>query len=89
MRRKVLLDGRCKACRLEVESSAHLFWDSDSVREVWAVAKLFPAGQRPHFSSFLDMVWYGAVEAKWDQDRMEKITMVAWAVWTDRNKFRC
>lgn len=89
MRRKVLLDWRCDGCRMEVESSAHLFWNCDLVREVWAVAKLFPAGSRLHFSSFLDLVWSGAMEAKWDQDRMEKIILVAWAVWTDRNKSRC
>ena len=72
-----------------MESSAHLFWDCALIHEVWAVSKLFPAGPRLHFSSFMDMVWYGAMEAKWNQDRLEKIILVAWAVWTDRNQARC
>ena len=72
-----------------MESSTHLFWDCASVHEVWAVSKLFPTEPRLHFSSFMDMVWYGAMEAKWDQDRLEKIIMVAWAVWTDQNQARC
>ena len=35
------------------------------------------------------MIWYGTMEAKWDQERLEKIIMVAWIVWTDWNRTRC
>ena len=52
------------------------------------MSKLFPLNSQVHFHSFMDMLWYGIMEADWVQTKIERIVMVAWAVWTNRNKFR-
>nr|POE65564.1 hypothetical protein CFP56_71207 [Quercus suber] len=62
--------------------------DCAFVREVWEVSKLFPLNSRVHFYSFMDMLWYGVMEANWEQTKIEQIVMVAWAVWTNRNKLK-
>ena len=49
---------------------------------------LFPLNSRVHFHSFMDMLWYGIMEANWVQTKIERIVMVAWAVLTNRNRFR-
>nr|XP_023888919.1 uncharacterized protein LOC112000982 [Quercus suber] len=36
----------------------------------------------------MDMLWYGVMEANWEQTKIEQIVMVAWAVWTNRNKLK-
>lgn len=40
------------------------------------------------FSSFMDLIWYVVMVVKWENDSVEKIMMVAWAMWNNRNKFR-
>ena len=32
----------------------------------------------------MDMMWYVVMEAQWEQSRVEKVIMVAWAIWTNR-----
>lgn len=88
VKRKMLLEGCYDACQLEVESSGHLFWECASVREVWAASNLFPTCLKVHFHSFMDMIWFGVLEAKWEQNRIEKIIMVAWVEWMNRNSVR-
>ena len=88
MRRKVLLDGQCEVCHTDVESSSHIFWDCAFVHEVWDVSKLFPSNSWVHFHSFMDMLWYGVMEADWEQTKIERIVMVAWTIWTNWNKIR-
>ena len=34
----------------------------------------------------MDMVWYSVVEAEWDSELIEKVTMEAWSLWTNRNE---
>ena len=51
------------------------------------MSKLFPLNSQVHFNSFMDMLWYGIMEADWVQTKIEWIVMVAWAVWTNWNKF--
>lgn len=63
MKWKVLLEGSCEACQQDLESSGHLFWGCESVREVWAILKLFPTSLKVYFSSFMDMIWYGVMGA--------------------------
>ena len=40
------------------------------------------------FTSFMDMVWYGVIEAEWDMELIEKVIMVAWSLWKNRNELR-
>ena len=88
MRRKVLVEGSCEACHQEVESSGHLFWRCELAREVWSTSKLFPSSLMVNFNSFLDLIWYGLMEAKREWGRLEKIITLAWAIWSNRNKVR-
>lgn len=88
VKRKGLLEGSYEACHQELESSGHLFWGCESVGEVWSLSKLFPLSLAINFNSFMDKIWYGLMEAKWEQERIEKNTTVAWAIWTNQNKVR-
>ena len=36
----------------------------------------------------MDMVWYGVFEAEWVNALIEKMVIVAWALWTNQNEFR-
>nr|POE51305.1 hypothetical protein CFP56_71657 [Quercus suber]POE99141.1 hypothetical protein CFP56_76360 [Quercus suber] len=36
----------------------------------------------------MDMLWYGAIEAAGDNEQIEKLIIVAWALWTNRNEIR-
>lgn len=40
------------------------------------------------FLSFMDLLWYGVMEAEWDHERIEKLIMVTWPIWTNRNEVR-
>ena len=66
----------------------HLFWHCSSAKEVWRVSKLFSRQMNLHFSSLMDLIWYVIMVVKWENDYVEKIIMIAWAMWTNRNKVR-
>ena len=68
------------------ETSGHLFWECSRTQEVWALTKLFPPNHRVFFPSFLDLLWFGAMEKNWDPGDVAKAVMVAWALWTNRNE---
>ncbi|XP_075650221.1 uncharacterized protein LOC142620796 [Castanea sativa] len=87
-RRKVLVDSCCEACHLEAESSGHLFWHCSSAKEVWRATKLFSGLMNSPFSSFMDLMWYVIMVAKWGNEEVEKILMIAWVMWMNRNKAR-
>ena len=88
VRRKVLNDGVCELCNSGLESSCHLFWECSRAHEVWDSLKLFNIPPSIHFSSFMDLLWFGAVEAEWDSTLIEKVVMLAWAIWSSRNERR-
>ena len=81
---KVLVDSCCEECQVEVESSSHLFWECLRDHHIWSLSNLFHESNGPSFNSFMDMMWYVVMEAQWEQSRVEKVIMVAWAIWTNR-----
>ena len=84
VKRKVLVDSCCEECQVEVESSGHLFWESLRDHHIWSLSNLFHESNGPSFNSFMDMMWYVVMEAQWEQSHVEKVIMVAWAIWTNR-----
>ena len=36
----------------------------------------------------MDMLWYGVFDAEWDALQVERMIIVAWALWASRNKVR-
>lgn len=52
------------------------------------MSKLFFGQLNLQFSSFMDLIWYVIMVVKWESDFVDKIMMVAWAMWTDRNKVK-
>lgn len=36
----------------------------------------------------MDLLWYVVMVVKWDDECAEKIIMIAWAMWTNRNEVR-
>ena len=73
---------------MEAESSGHLFWHCSSAKELWRVSKLFSGQMNLHFSSLMDLIRYMTMVVKWENDYVEKIIMIAWEMWTNRNKVR-
>ena len=58
------------------------------MREAWAMLKIFPAQSNVQFHSSMDMLWYGVFDAEWDALQIERMIIVAWALWTSRNEVR-
>ena len=86
VRRKVLAVGTCKMCQSGLETSGHLFWECEWVHEAWAMLKIFPIQSNIQFHSFMDMLWYGVFVVEWDALQVERMVIVAWALWTSRNE---
>lgn len=84
VKRKVLVDNCCEKCQVEAESLGHLFRKCPRANEIWSLSNLFHESNGLSFNSFIDMMWYVAMEAQWEQRRVEKVIMVAWAKWTNR-----
>lgn len=84
----MLVDSDCDVCQVMEESSGHFFWECIPTQEIWALTKLFPPNHGVSFPSFLDLMQYRIMEKKWDPGGMEKVVMVAWALWTNKNEVR-
>ena len=87
-RRKVFENSRCDSCLALEETSDHLFWSCNRTQEIWAFSKLFPRNFAWPVLSFLDLLWFIVMVEQWDQSRVEKVVMVAWAIWQNRNEHR-
>ena len=86
VRRKVLVVGSCEMCQSSLEMSGHLFWECEWVREAWAMLKIFPVQSNIQFHSFMDMLWYGVFVVEWAALQVERMVIMAWALWTSRNE---
>lgn len=82
------MDSYCEVCQTEAETSGHLFWSFSNAKEVWRMSKLFSRQMNLLFASFMDLIWYVTMVIRWERDIVDKIMMIAWAMWTDRNKVR-
>ena len=40
------------------------------------------------FGLFMDMLWYVVMIAQWDHNGVEKLIVVAWAMWSNRYECR-
>ena len=81
-------DSCCEECHEDVKSSGHLFWECLRARKIGALSNLFPATKDLQFHSFMDLLWYLVMVAKWDQETIEKIIMISWKLWMHRNEVR-
>ena len=36
----------------------------------------------------MDFLWHTVMVAKWEQDLVEKIIMISWVMWNNRNEVR-
>lgn len=88
VRRKVLSDSCCDECKMEEETSGHLFWRCQRARDIWCMSDLFRESLVQHFGSFMDMLWYLVMVAQWGHSEVEKLIVVAWAIWSNRNECR-
>ena len=88
VKRKVLKESCCDECQADVESSSHLFWDCPRAREIWSMSNLIPGRHNFHFNSFMDFLRHAIMVAKWEQDLVEKIIMISWVMWNNKNEVR-
>ncbi|XP_050247979.1 uncharacterized protein LOC126695321 [Quercus robur] len=90
VKRKVLSDSCCDECKLAEETSGHLFWSCQRARDIWSLSSLFQESWVQLFGSFMDMLWYVVMVAQWEWEHsdVEKLIVVAWALWSNRNECR-
>ena len=88
MKRKVLMDACCEDCQAVTESSGHLLKECPRAHDIWLLSNLFHDKNKLFFNSFMDLMWYVVMVAQWEHCRVEKLIMVAWAIWTNRNESR-
>ena len=84
----MLLDSICDECHVEEESLAHLFWRCQRASEIWHTSTLFQGSGSSQFGSFMDMLWYVVMIAQWDHSGVEKLIVIAWVLWSNRNECR-
>ena len=87
-KRKITKDNLCKSCGNAPESTCHIFWFFDSVKEVWASSKLiFPFEINPSWK-FIDMMWKLQKWSTMCPGLVERTIMVCWGIWKHRNEVR-
>ena len=69
-------------------SSGHVFCTCPRAQEIWAMTNLIPLNQNFPFNSFLDFLWFAVMIAKWEQAKVEKVIMISWKLWSNRNEVR-
>ena len=84
----MLLDSVFDECHVEEESLAHLFWWCQRASEIWHTSTLFQGSGSSQFGSFMDMLWYVVMIAQWDHSGVEKLIVIAWVLWLNRNECR-
>ena len=88
MRRKVVQDDICDECRLEAESSGHLFRTYPKDREVWSFSKLVVSTSSVMCQKFQDLLWNMLMVDRIEVDKVTRVVTIAWAPWHNRNKIK-
>lgn len=90
MRRNVVKDQFCDECKMECETTGHLFWTCPRAREVWSWSKMVMKPCHEGVHSFQDMLWLWdmVVGENFDVDVIAKFVCIAWAMWQNRNEVR-
>ena len=52
------------------------------------MTNLIPLNQNFPFNSFMDLLWFAVMIAKWEQAKVEKVIMISWKLWCNRNEVR-
>ena len=90
MRRNVVKDQFCDECKMECETTGHLFWTCPRAREVWSWSKMVMKPCHEGVHSFQDVLWLWdmVVGENFDVDVIAKFVCIAWAMWQNRNEVR-
>ncbi|KAL0006221.1 hypothetical protein SO802_013782 [Lithocarpus litseifolius] len=83
---KVVQDSLCDGCRLEVETTSHIFISYPRAREVWACSKIVLPGGAFSMNSFYDLMWKMVMVDHIDVDMVARVVILAWAMWYHRNE---
>lgn len=83
---KVLDSPICEACGLEVETSRHLFWHCEKIREIWMFSGLPLNFNGVHFPEFIDLLWYLKFVQHVGNDILELFITIAWSIWFNWNQ---
>ena len=52
------------------------------------MSNLIPGRHNFNFNSFMDFLRHAIMVAKWEQDLVEKIIMISWVMWNNKNEVR-
>ena len=82
--RKVIHDQICEGCKLEAETTGHLFWTCPRAREEWTCSKLVVPVDNDRIFFLLDLLWTMLVEESQNVKMVVKVVCIAWAMWHNR-----
>ena len=83
---KVLDSPTYKACRMEAESSGHLFWHCGKTRDVWTLFEIPLDLNGVHFHEFIDLLWHLKFVQHVGNDILELVITFAWSILFNRNQ---
>lgn len=87
-KRPVTNDDLCNDCGNEAETSYHMFWFCNKVKEVWSNSKLVFPFQIDSKWIFIDVIWQIAKYSPKSSSLVEKTLTFCWEIWKSRNTVR-
>ena len=87
-KRQITKDDICTQCRMEAETSLHLFWFCDMAKDMWSNNKTVLPFSIDHRWSFIDVMWQLVKHSSLSSGLMERILSLYWEIWKERNSIR-
>nr|POE58912.1 putative ribonuclease h protein [Quercus suber] len=88
VRRAIQLNVGCEECKEEVEFVGHILWSCSRAKEVWPCTKMKFHFDQTRVNSFHDLLWQILMTDSFEEEGTELVVIVAWALWSNRNKVR-
>ena len=83
-KRRIIDDASCNACQTEQESIFHALWECEKLSHVWAPCFSWVRTEHPGLRDIQDLINLLGQEVQ----RLELFGVVAWFIWSHRNKLR-
>ena len=82
-KKQIIVDNRCEACKMELETEIHALWNCGVAQDIWAgcSARL----QKWHLGSEDMLQLWEELMARLTIDELELFLVQAWIIWNQRN----
>ena len=86
--RQILVEDICAKCKLESETTGHVFWSCPRAQNIWKCSGIFQPGFIGLFPSFLNLLWKMMMLDDCEENILALVVTIAWSIWTNRNEVR-